>query len=190
MVFTMASVGLPGTSGFVGEFLALVGAYEINSWVAAVATTGIILGAGYMLWLYWRVAYGAARTAEAAAMPDLSRRELAMLAPIAAAVLWMGVYPESFIAPMRQDVTWLLAADRARSAAGRRRCNRRQAAGRGSARGGRGGALMRIPSSRHPSESWDLTAFAASEKNNEIPAFAGMTMAGDAGMTGIGGLRT
>jgi NADH-quinone oxidoreductase subunit M len=109
MVFTMASVGLPGTSGFVGEFLALVGAYGINSWVAAVATTGIILGAAYMLWLYWRIAFGTARTAEAAAMPDLSRRELAMLAPIAAAVFWMGVYPESFLAPMRKDVTSLLA---------------------------------------------------------------------------------
>jgi NADH-quinone oxidoreductase subunit M len=109
MVFTMASVGLPGTSGFVGEFLALVGAYEINSWVAAVATTGIILGAAYMLWLYWRIAYGTARTAEAAAMPDLSRREFAILTPIALAVLWMGIYPESFLAPMRKDVTLLLA---------------------------------------------------------------------------------
>jgi NADH-quinone oxidoreductase subunit M len=109
MIFTMASVGLPGTSGFVGEFLALVGAYAANSWVAAVATTGIILGAAYMLWLYWRIAYGAARTPEAATMPDLSRRELAILAPIAAAVLWMGVYPESFIAPMRADVESLLA---------------------------------------------------------------------------------
>jgi NADH-quinone oxidoreductase subunit M len=109
MVFTMASVGLPGTSGFVGEFLALVGAYAINSWVAAVATTGIILGAAYMLWLYWRIAFGSARTPEAAALPDLSLRELAMLAPIAAAVLWMGVYPESFLAPMRADVDSLLA---------------------------------------------------------------------------------
>ena len=78
MLFTMASVGLPGTSGFVGEFLALVGAYEANSWVAAVATTGIILGAAYMLWLYWRVAYGTSRNADAAAMPDLNRRELAL----------------------------------------------------------------------------------------------------------------
>jgi len=109
MIFTMAAVGLPGTSGFVGEFLALVGAYAINSWVAAVATTGIILGAAYMLWLYWRIAFGAARTAEAAALPDLTKREWAMLAPIAAAVFWMGVYPESFLAPMRQDVTVLLA---------------------------------------------------------------------------------
>jgi NADH-quinone oxidoreductase subunit M len=108
MVFTMASVGLPGTSGFVGEFLALVGAYAINSWVAAVATTGIILGAAYMLWLYWRIAFGAARTPEAALLPDLNLREVAILAPIAAAVLWMGVYPESFLAPMRADVDYLL----------------------------------------------------------------------------------
>jgi NADH-quinone oxidoreductase subunit M len=108
MLFTMASVGLPGTSGFVGEFLALVGAYEANSWVAAVATTGIILGAAYMLWLYWRVAFGTSRNADAAAMPDLSLREWSLLAPIAAAVLWMGVYPESFMAPMRSDVGLIL----------------------------------------------------------------------------------
>src|SRR6185503_18235886 len=108
MVFTMASVGLPGTGGFVGEFLALVGAYEANSWVAAVATTGIILGAAYMLWLYWRVAFGTSRNADAAAMPDLNRRELALMVPIALAVLWMGVYPESFLAPMRKDVGILL----------------------------------------------------------------------------------
>jgi NADH-quinone oxidoreductase subunit M len=108
MLFTMASVGLPGTSGFVGEFLALVGAYEANSFVAAVATTGIILGAAYMLWLYWRIAFGTSRNADAAAMPDLSRRELALLVPIAAVVLWMGVYPESFMAPMRKDVGILL----------------------------------------------------------------------------------
>ena len=108
MVFTMAAVGLPGTSGFVGEFLSLVGAYSINTWVAAVATTGIILGACYMLWLYWRISFGAARTGEAAAMPDLSKRELACLVPIAAAVFWMGIYPESFLAPMRKDVSVLL----------------------------------------------------------------------------------
>jgi NADH-quinone oxidoreductase subunit M len=109
MLFTMASVGLPGTGGFVGEFLALVGAYEANSWVAAVATTGIILGAAYMLWLYWRVAFGTSRNADAAAMPDLNARELALLVPIGLAVLWMGVYPESFLAPMRKDVGVLLA---------------------------------------------------------------------------------
>jgi NADH-quinone oxidoreductase subunit M len=109
LLFTMASVGLPGTANFVGEFLALVGAYEANSWVAFVATTGIILGAAYMLWLYRRVAYGAAAGEDAATMPDLTRREWIMLAPIAAATLWMGVYPESFLAPMRKDVGVLLA---------------------------------------------------------------------------------
>jgi NADH-quinone oxidoreductase subunit M len=104
LLFTMASVGLPGTSGFVGEFLALIGSYQASSWVAFGATTGIILGAAYMLYLYWRMIYGSARTAEAKAMPDLTRREWLLLAPIAAVVLWMGVYPESFLAPMRRDV--------------------------------------------------------------------------------------
>jgi NADH-quinone oxidoreductase subunit M len=109
MVFTMASVGLPGTSGFVGEFLALVGAYEASSVVAFVATTGIILGAAYMLWLYWRVIYGTGRNADAAAMPDLTRIEFVSLGAIAAVVLWMGVYPESFLAPVRRDVGWIMA---------------------------------------------------------------------------------
>jgi NADH-quinone oxidoreductase subunit M len=104
LLFTMASVGLPGTSNFVGEFLSLIGIYQVSSWVAAVCATGIILGAAYMLYLYWRVAFGTQRHADAAAMPDLSGREWAMLAPIAAAVLWMGVYPESFLTPMRQDI--------------------------------------------------------------------------------------
>jgi NADH-quinone oxidoreductase subunit M len=109
LLFTMASIGLPGTGGFVGEFLSLMGAYQVNTLVAAVATTGIILGAAYMLYLYWRVAYGVHRHADAAAMPDLTKREMAILAPIAAVVLWMGIYPESFLAPMRNDVGTLLA---------------------------------------------------------------------------------
>jgi NADH-quinone oxidoreductase subunit M len=109
LLFTMAAVGLPGTSGFVGEFLALIGAYEASSLVAAIATTGIILGAAYMLWLYWRVAYGTSRNADAAAMPDLNLREYVSLGSIAAVVLWMGVYPESFLKPMRNDVGYLLA---------------------------------------------------------------------------------
>jgi NADH-quinone oxidoreductase subunit M len=108
MVFTMASVGLPGTSGFVGEFLSLVGLYAVSSWAAIVATTGIILGACYMLYLYWRICYGKLVHADAAAMKDLSGREMWLLAPIAAAVLWMGVYPESFLRPMRADIGRLL----------------------------------------------------------------------------------
>jgi NADH-quinone oxidoreductase subunit M len=109
LLFTMASVGLPGTAGFVGEFLSLIGSYRASTLLAFVATTGIILGAAYMLYLYWRVAYGTSRNADAAAMPDLNARELVSLGAIAAVVLWMGVYPESFLAPMRKDVTALLA---------------------------------------------------------------------------------
>jgi NADH-quinone oxidoreductase subunit M len=108
LLFTMASIGLPGTSGFVGEFLALVGTYEMSSWAAVVATTGIILGAAYMLFLYWRVCYGTQRNADAAAMPDLDMREMWLLVPIALAVLWMGIYPESFLEVMRNDVGYLL----------------------------------------------------------------------------------
>jgi NADH-quinone oxidoreductase subunit M len=77
--------------------------------VTTVCATGIILGAAYMLYLYWRVAFGVQKNADAAAMPDLSLREWAMLLPIAAGVLWMGVYPESFIAPMRKDIAALEA---------------------------------------------------------------------------------
>jgi NADH-quinone oxidoreductase subunit M len=108
MLFTMASVGLPGTSGFVGEFLSLTGTYRASSWGAIVATTGIILGAAYMLWLYWRICFGTLRHADAAAMPDLSVREWWLLVPIALAVFWMGIYPESFIRPIRNDVGRIL----------------------------------------------------------------------------------
>lgn len=107
MLFTMASIGLPGTSGFVGELLSLAGVYQVSSWVALVCTTGIILGAAYMLYLYRRVFFGEQKNADAAAMPDLSLREFALMAPIAAVVLWMGVYPESFLAPMRNDIAAL-----------------------------------------------------------------------------------
>ena len=104
MLFTMASVGLPGTSNFVGELLALMGIYQASSWVALICTTGIILGAAYMLYLYRRVVFGDLTKDDVRAMPDLSKREMALLTPIAVAVLWMGVYPESFLAPMRGNV--------------------------------------------------------------------------------------
>jgi len=107
LLFTMGSIGLPGTSGFVGEFLCLGGVYQVSTWVALVGTTGIILGAAYMLYLYRRVVFGEAKNADAAAMPDLTLREYLMMIPLGLAVLWMGVYPESFIAPMRQDIAAL-----------------------------------------------------------------------------------
>ncbi|NIJ07105.1 NADH-quinone oxidoreductase subunit M [Sphingomonas vulcanisoli] len=109
LLFTMASVGLPGTSGFVGEFLSMMGIYGASTWAAFFATTGIILGAAYMLYLFRRVAQGPLDKPDVAAMSDLSPRELLLLAPIAAVVMWMGVYPESFMAPMRKDVGYVLS---------------------------------------------------------------------------------
>ena len=109
LLFTMASVGLPGTSGFVGEFLSLAGTYQVSTVATLLCTTGIILGAGYMLYLYRRVAFGEIVHDDVRAMPDLSMREMALLVPIAAAVMWMGVYPESFLAPMRGDAATLVA---------------------------------------------------------------------------------
>ncbi len=108
MVFTMASVGLPGTSGFVGEFLTLVGAYKAATWVALVATTGIILGAAYMLWLYRRVVFGELVREDLKNILDLNRREVAIFAPLVAVVIWMGVYPTTFLNPMRAAVENLI----------------------------------------------------------------------------------
>jgi NADH-quinone oxidoreductase subunit M len=109
MFFTMASVGLPSTANFVGELLSLQGIYKASSWVAFVGGTGVILGAAYMLYLYRRVCFGDQKNADAAAMPDLSLREIALLAPLVVATLWMGIYPETFIAPIRADIAHLEA---------------------------------------------------------------------------------
>ncbi|WP_353200446.1 NADH-quinone oxidoreductase subunit M [Sandarakinorhabdus sp.] len=109
LFFTMASVGLPATSGFVAEFLVLIGLYQTSTWATFVMTTGIILGAAYMLWLYARVAYGKAAGEDTRAMPDLTLREVAILAPIILATLWMGIYPNSFQAPMRPAIAQVVA---------------------------------------------------------------------------------
>ena len=93
MIFMLASVGLPGTSGFVGEFLALLGAFQANTAVAAFAATGVILGAAYMLYLYRRVVFGPVTNNEAAAMPDVDYREMMIFIPIIALVIWLGVQP-------------------------------------------------------------------------------------------------
>jgi NADH-quinone oxidoreductase subunit M len=95
MIFTMASVGLPGTSGFIGEFLVMVGVFKSSTWVAFFITTGIILGAAYMLWLYRRVIFGKLEKDEVKAMLDLGPREVAIFLPLILIVLWMGIYPAS-----------------------------------------------------------------------------------------------
>ena len=97
MVFMLASVGLPGTSGFVGEFLVLMGAFQSNTWAGFFATTGLILGAPYMLYLYRRVIFGELVREELRSILDLNKRELATFAPLVALVLWMGIYPKPFL---------------------------------------------------------------------------------------------
>jgi NADH-quinone oxidoreductase subunit M len=120
MVFMLASVGLPGTSGFIGEFLSLIGAFQVNSWVAFLATTGMNLSAAYMLYLYRRIIFGVITREDVRAMVDLSPREIAMFAPMIAVVLWMGVYPGSFLKPMQPSLANLIehvqAAERAHAA--------------------------------------------------------------------------
>ena len=93
MFFTMANVGLPGTSGFVGEFLTLAGIFQVNTWVAAVATTGVILSAAYALWLYRRVVMGELVKEALKSITDMTRREKAIFAPLVAMTLILGVYP-------------------------------------------------------------------------------------------------
>ena len=96
ILFTMASIGLPGTSGFVGEFLVLVGAFQVNFWLSLLGSMGMVLGAAYALYLYRRVIFGALTKADLKSMLDLSPREVAIFVPLALVTLWMGVYPSSF----------------------------------------------------------------------------------------------
>lgn len=93
MLFTMANVGLPGTSGFVGEFLTLVGVFQVNTWVAFVATTGVILSAGYALWLYRRVVFGDLIKESLKTINDMTLRERAIFAPLIVMTILLGVYP-------------------------------------------------------------------------------------------------
>ena len=97
MVFMLASVGLPGTSGFIGEFLVLIGVFQVNTWVALLAASGMVLGAAYMLYLYRRVIFGVMTIESLKKIADLGWREKVVFAPLVAVVLWMGVYPASFI---------------------------------------------------------------------------------------------
>jgi NADH-quinone oxidoreductase subunit M len=109
MLFSMANAGLPGTSGFVGEFLVILAAVKFDFWIAFLAALSLILGASYTLWMYKRVIYGAVANATVGALSDLSRREFWLLATVAAAVLFMGVWPKPFIDVMHMSVVDLLA---------------------------------------------------------------------------------
>jgi NADH-quinone oxidoreductase subunit M len=109
MFFTLASVGLPGLSGFVGEFLVLTGAFKFNTWAATIAAIGLILGAAYALYLYWRICFGTITKDDVRHMSDMNVREIAIFAPIVLMTIWMGVYPQTFLEVMDASVTKLVA---------------------------------------------------------------------------------
>ena len=108
MLFTLASVGLPGTAGFVGEFLVLNGAFQVNSWVAFFAAFGLILGPAYALYLYRRVVFGKLVHEDLKTILDLNPREIFLFVPLVLVVLWMGIYPSSFLGPMHASVAKLI----------------------------------------------------------------------------------
>ena len=109
LVVVLSSLGLPGLNGFVGEFLVLVGAFQVNGWLAAVATTGIIFAAVYLLWMYQRVVFGEITHAENGRLADLSRREWAVLVPVLVFIVWIGVAPSVFTDKTEATISALLA---------------------------------------------------------------------------------
>jgi NADH-quinone oxidoreductase subunit M len=108
MIFMLGAVGLPGTSGFVGEFLVLTGLFKVSTTMTVLAATGVILGAAYMLYLYRAVVFGPLEKEDVKAMPDLGIRELAIFVPMVGLVLWMGIYPSSFLRPIQPSVANLI----------------------------------------------------------------------------------
>jgi NADH-quinone oxidoreductase subunit M len=108
MIFMLASVGLPGTSGFVGEFLVIVGAFQVNTWLALLTASGMVLGAVYMLYLYRRVIFGKMTKEDLFSILDMNWREKAVFAPLILMVFWMGLYPPSFLDVMSASVENLI----------------------------------------------------------------------------------
>ncbi|MDB5748279.1 MAG: NADH-quinone oxidoreductase subunit, partial [Massilia sp.] len=109
VLFSMANAGLPATSGFVGEFLVILGAVKFDFWVGLLAATALILGAAYSLWMVKRVVFGDVTNKKVAELTDINKREFFMLAVLAIAVLAMGLYPAPFTDTMQASVTDLLA---------------------------------------------------------------------------------
>ena len=124
MAFTLAAIGLPGTSGFVGEFLILLGTFRVSTLECTLAATALFLGPAYMLYLYRRVIFGTITRADLRNILDLSPREKFVFAPLLVLVLWMGIYPSSFLRPIQASVDHIVAqATAATDAAGLRRAS-------------------------------------------------------------------
>jgi NADH-quinone oxidoreductase subunit M len=104
----MANAGLPGTSGFVGEWMVILGTVKVDFWLGALAATTLVFGAAYTLWMVKRVYFGKIANENVRALTDIGAREFVMLAVLAVAVLWMGVYPKPFTDTMHVSVTELL----------------------------------------------------------------------------------
>jgi NADH-quinone oxidoreductase subunit M len=104
MAFTLAAMGLPGTSGFIGEFLILLGTFRVSTLECFLAATAMFLGAAYMLYLYRRVIFGKITREDLRNILDLTPREKVVFVPLLLLVLWMGVYPNSFLGPIRASV--------------------------------------------------------------------------------------
>src|SRR6266571_5230236 len=115
MVVVLSSLGLPGLNGFVGEFLVLVGAFQTSPWLAAVATSGIIFAAVYLLWLYQRVIFGAVTHEANRGLRDLSAREVTVLLPVVALCLVMGLFPAPFLTRMQPSIDLILQRLRAKA---------------------------------------------------------------------------
>jgi NADH-quinone oxidoreductase subunit M len=109
LVVVLSSLGLPGLNGFVGEFLILLGSFRVNRWLAAVAATGIIFAAVYLLWMYQRVIFGDITHEENRHLRDLSLREWALLVPVVVLIVWIGVYPVAFTGPTEATIEALIA---------------------------------------------------------------------------------
>ncbi|HEX6609136.1 MAG TPA: NADH-quinone oxidoreductase subunit M, partial [Hyphomicrobiaceae bacterium] len=109
MIFTMANVGLPGTSGFIGEFLTLIGAFKVNTWLALFATSGVILSAAYALYLYRRVVFGVLEKPSLKAIADMGPREIAVMAPLVLLTIFFGFYPAPILDVTATSVKKLVA---------------------------------------------------------------------------------
>tara|TARA_Y100001936_G_C15703839_1_gene472390 strand:- start:148 stop:651 length:504 start_codon:yes stop_codon:yes gene_type:complete len=109
MIFTLGALGLPGTTGFVGEFLILIGAFKVNFLVAVIASLGVILGAAYMLWLYKRVIFGELNNKDLKNLVDLSKSEIIILATLAIPSLYFGFYPEPLINTVEVSISNLIS---------------------------------------------------------------------------------
>jgi len=108
MIFTMANLGLPGTSGFIGEFLTIIGVFQVNTWIAVLATIGVILSAAYMLYFYRRIIFGALTRESLKSLLDLSAREKCILYPLAVLIIFFGLYPAPILTAVHQSVELLV----------------------------------------------------------------------------------